>query len=739
MKRLFQTFILGLYAVLLTPFLVAQTYIFPLVTLKTFVFQALIEVLMAMWVVLCVAGVLRRPRFTRLAKFATAFFLILIISALLGVDPVRSFWSTQERAVGLIFFAHIGAFVLMLWSAREHLQWERYIGVSVAVATVVCVYAFIQPYVPQLFYEPSVGRPGSFLGNPSFLAGYLLFHLYFALWLSMRKFRAAKYEWGTLVAATIPLIFGTIFLTQTRGAILGLAASFVALAVWAAVAGRTIRVRSRLTLRHIGAAVLVGLLLVAATFFFTRSAPVWQLIPGVGRLTDLSLASSDIQPRLIALRISWDAFLERPVLGFGYENFKYAFDARYDPELLRHGFSETYFDKPHNIALEYLVTTGVAGLLAYITFFVVLSFALYRSRDADFFPFGIAAIVAHVVQNLFLFDSFGPLLALAIFAGFAAPDASPPPTSHRLPRPHGRLFVATTALMVVLTAVGVSANVSILMANNGQYWVLNYLLFRQPDLAYASYERAVDAWVNPYRDAARKDFSSAVSQVYLQGVPVTPEMITRGVDDLRIAIERNPRNYFLRVSFADLVSVVRQNDASALAEAEQQIEEALKLSPRRQQTYYALAKIRILQNRWDDALRAAADAIELEPEIGESHFYYGLIAFEAGKPEIGFRSIETAERLGRVPKTGHEMRVIANYYADAGNYEKSIVLYHQAVDESAADLEARLKLGIVYFYAGNIPAARTELQIVAGATDIRQAPSYELLKPIFDAVGVSIP
>jgi tetratricopeptide (TPR) repeat protein len=727
-----------MYAVLCTPLLIAQTYIFPLVTVKTFVFQALIEVLVALWAILVLSGMLPRPRFSPLVALGGAFLLILVLSAVLGVDPVRSFWSTQERAIGVVFLAHLGAYVLMLWGAREQVGWERYLGVSVGVAAVTSIYAFVQPYVPQLFYEPSVGRPGSFLGNPSFLAGYLLFHLYFAAWLAVRAFRSGRYEWGTFAGFTIPIFLGAIFLTQTRGAILGLAASFVALAVWAAFAGGGIRLWRRFTLRYAGASVLIGLALLTSVFLLTRTAPVWQLVPGVSRLTSLTLQSSDIQPRLIALRISWEAFLARPVLGFGYENFKYAFDERYDPKLLRYGFAETYFDKPHNVFLEFLVTTGAAGFLAHIALLIALAVALARSRYADFFPFGIAALTAYVVQNIFLFDSFGPLIAFALLVGFAAP-AGAAHGAHAAVRSRRPVLFTLGSLATLLAGFGVFANISILVANNGQYWVLNYLLFRKTELAYASYERAVNAPVNPYRDAARKDFSSAVSQVYLQDVPVTPEMTTRAVDDLRSAIRNNPRNYFLRVSFADLVTVLRPNDATALTEAEEELAEALRLSPRRQQSYYALAKIRILQNRWDDALRVAEEAIDIEPEIGESHFYHGLIAFEAGKTELGFRSIETAERLRRVPKTGHEMRIIANHYADAGSYDKAIALYRQAIDESAADLEARLKLGIVYFYAGDVPAARAELEIVARSTDVRQAPSYELLKPIFDAVGVPIP
>ena len=99
--------------------------------------------------------------------------------------------------------------------------------------------------------------------------------------------------------------------------------------------------------------------------------------------------------------------------------------------------------------------------------------------------------------------------------------------------------------------------------------------------------------------------------------------------------------------------------------------------------------------------------------------------------------LETAERLGRTPRTAGEARIAANQYADIGNYPKAITLYQQAIAEDPGDLETYLKLGIVHFYLGDNEGARRYIGEVTKRTDLTLTSSYMLIKPILDALGMS--
>ncbi|PIR87696.1 MAG: hypothetical protein COU10_03270, partial [Candidatus Harrisonbacteria bacterium CG10_big_fil_rev_8_21_14_0_10_45_28] len=122
--------------------------------------------------------------------------------------------------------------------------------------------------------------------------------------------------------------------------------------------------------------------------------------------------------RLIAWKSALGAFSEHPVLGWGFENFRYAFDARYEPTLLRSGFSETYWDKPHNIFLEMLVTSGVLGLGLFLAVIIMAFYIVLRLSPRDFRPYGLGLLLAYLIQGMVTFDTFGSYLMLFIVFAF---------------------------------------------------------------------------------------------------------------------------------------------------------------------------------------------------------------------------------------------------------------------------------------------------------------------------------
>ncbi|MEY4731671.1 MAG: hypothetical protein RL681_617 [Candidatus Parcubacteria bacterium] len=749
---------IALYAALFTPLLFAQSFIFPFVVIKTHVFQALLGVIAALYGAwLLVDRSSSKPRWTPLRIAVLAWFCAALLSSVFSLDITRSLWSTPERGLGLVAALHFMLFAVVLSEMRDHLSLRTYVSVSLAVSAIAALFAFVHIADPTLFLEPSggptgfAGRPGSFLGNPTYLASYLLPHIFLAVWLAVRSWNEKRRGISILYLGVIVLNTVVIFLTQTRGALLGLALGSLMLGLVLVFRYRSVRLarNARITVRAVGV-VFLGLVLVAgAVFWFTRASAFWQSVPGLRRLAVLNLSSKDIQPRLIAIRISLEAFRERPVLGFGFENFKYAFDRSYDPKLLEYGYSETYFDKPHNVFLEHLVDGGIIGLVAYCAMFVVLGYVVLRRKDHEFMaPAILGAVAAHLGNDAFVFDTFGSWVAIFLVMGVV--DAAwLSDRDTRLPSPvqASQASSVRTRRWFLCAGLGGAAllwtawNGGVLYANNREYWVLNYFLNRLPERAIESYHAALRVPLNPFRSDVQRDFSSSVSQLFQQRVIIPNEtaVAEEAMASMEAVVQARPYDYFQRVSYIDSAATLFPNDPVIMARSEQYLAEALQLSPNRQQIRFVEAKLRLVQGRIDEALAAMRKAIDLDPEIAESHFDYALMAFEAGKIQEGFAELETAERLGRVPRAGNEMRIVANQYADAGNYAKAISLYGAALGKNPDDLESRLKLGIVYFYAGDLLAARDQLTQVAHATNIREAPSFEFLKPIFDAVGVPIP
>ncbi len=90
---------------------------------------------------------------------------------------------------------------------------------------------------------------------------------------------------------------------------------------------------------------------------------------------------------------------ERPLLGYGPDNFALVFQQHYQEESL--AITGTEFDKAHNYYIQALVDTGALGLLSVLAFFSLL---LWQSRRVLGKPMALAAataVMGFLVQDFF--------------------------------------------------------------------------------------------------------------------------------------------------------------------------------------------------------------------------------------------------------------------------------------------------------------------------------------------------
>ena len=56
--------------------------------------------------------------------------------------------------------------------------------------------------------------------------------------------------------------------------------------------------------------------------------------------------SSAVETRLTAWKAAWSGYQERPLFGWGLDNYHILFNLHYDPTLLRHAPEETWLTGP---------------------------------------------------------------------------------------------------------------------------------------------------------------------------------------------------------------------------------------------------------------------------------------------------------------------------------------------------------------------------------------------------------
>jgi len=149
-------------------------------------------------------------------------------------------------------------------------------------------------------------------------------------------------------------------------------------------------------------------------------------IPG-SRIFDISLKAKTFQHRAIMWGIAWDGFLERPIFGWGPENYMRIFQQKYNPAYFNPetGNYGAWFDRAHSIIFDYLAETGIVGFLSYISIWVVYFWtlikkrALLTARHPLITALLITLPVAYLVQGLALFDVSATYIPLFAFLAFA--------------------------------------------------------------------------------------------------------------------------------------------------------------------------------------------------------------------------------------------------------------------------------------------------------------------------------
>ena len=125
-----------------------------------------------------------------------------------------------------------------------------------------------------------------------------------------------------------------------------------------------------------------------------------------------------------------------------------------------------------------------------------------------------------------------------------------------------------------------------------------------------------------------------------------------------------PTTPFLHYAYGTaLASLSRYDDADT------QLRNELRISPKSEMPYLRLAAIALRQHRPADALPSAQHAVQLAPDSGEAYYLLGRAYLETGQDEIAVHELETAAKLS--PGSPEVHFNLAKAYARAKQPEKA--------------------------------------------------------------------
>jgi len=393
--------------------IVASSFFFPYITPKNIAFRLLVEVGAVFYILLALREPAYRPRLTPLLVAFLSFIVVIFTADIFGEYSFKSFFSNFERMEGFVTHAHLFVYFVMLTSVFDtETLWKRFFQTSLGASVVMGLFGLNQ-------LSLGVGRIDGQLGNSTYLGIYMLFHLFIAGFLLIRHIERPNkdsfIQWSvTLVySAIIAFEFYIFYYTGTRGALLGLLAGAVftsfAFAIW----------EKNKVLKFSGIGLLLAIMIAVGSLAGFKNSQFVQTHSLLARFAQLAtfdpkgleeFATTQGKGRFGIWGIALKGFEERPILGWGQDNFNYVFNKYYDAKLYD---QESWFDRAHNVFFDWLIAGGILGLLTYLSLFAFCLTSIWKSKVHEkekYFMFSdkvilTALLIAYFIHNIFVFDS----------------------------------------------------------------------------------------------------------------------------------------------------------------------------------------------------------------------------------------------------------------------------------------------------------------------------------------------
>lgn len=337
------------------------------------------------------------------AALGALLVIATIASLVSSADIAESFWSTAWRGTGLLLW-----WLWLMWFvvARTQ-QWNdrewRGMYVSHAVALLgSALIVFIQFFNPEFIPLSNGDRPSGLLGNSVFLGLYAAPYVFLPWYVVPPE---KKWRWGAAFVSASALLI--ILITQAR-------ASLLALALGGVVGFGTLLWKSRRDALYARTRRIVAVVAVCAMVGFVSLATYGQLTSSdkIKRLTFNINYLATLKSRFVNWGVAFDAAADRPLVGWGFEQYRTAVEKHYSPELAKYSFMETRIDKPHNVYVEWLVMSGVLGLAAYLVLCGCLLWFAVRVKQPVAAAAWIAAVTTILMQEFFAFFTMQTILML---------------------------------------------------------------------------------------------------------------------------------------------------------------------------------------------------------------------------------------------------------------------------------------------------------------------------------------
>jgi len=677
----------------------------PFSVVKALFSHALAYVLAAIIIALTLRFGVSFLRWSALHVPVLAFLGVNILATVFAVDPLVALYGTHGRMIGLGTIADgvVLYFAVVLLVRTRTDAWVLVASV-LGSSIIVLGYEFVQVLGrdPFLWSADGAIRPFSTLGQTTSLAEYLTVLVIGVVALAAFGRPIAR-GLRVLLLVYAGALFAGLVLTQTRSALVGLATGggVLLILIWIAHPHRRARVVSM-----IGA--IVSLAVLGVVLVLT---PLGARVLGTVEISASAEGDAGTGPRLeqsadvrlAFYRMAFEIVKERPILGYGPDNFVFGVP-KYRTATEPFEVQQSIETSAHGWLSGIAAATGLAGIGAFVALVLTATAVTLRRGYLPVAWIGAGMLAAFLGAGLTTVNELGTEWLLWTSLGtIAASTASPwpwPKSANTMPS-HGRRANRDAAGLIFRPVGYVAIGAAVVLA----FATLNALDASRS--AQASQDARVSSRTQQAVDLARHsatvdprrgDYWDTLGLAYVQA-----ERLDDAVAAFRHASDLAPYDFRYSGDLArGYLELVQKGDQASAAHAREVADRSVQMDPNNPVTHLTRAVVMQVTGDFPEALKSAERAIELDQTNNrEIYLTATQVLIGLGRPSD---AVDMARRgIARIPDPRNQvpLRVeLARALALNGQLTEALneiaaTLVVSPSDPAAQQLRAQLQAGVV--------------------------------------------
>jgi len=724
-NKFYWFYLVGFFVILTLPILNLPPWFSPPDWGKTIVFRILLSILIFVFL----WQALSKEQIT--IKTSLPFWLlvsllgIFLLANIFSLDPHFSFWGSPYRSGGFLNFAFYIIFAILVFSIIRQKDWQKIWDFAIFIGILVSIVAIFQQYglISKIFI-PFGARAPSTIGGPIFLAIYLLLLSFLTLSFGLKQAGLKKLFY---FLSFLLFFLVAVFITQTRAVIIGYLVGFLFFILFYPVRKFSVSLGLKLTALIILLSGIYGIYFVNTQTELPQFIQKNRFLNGV--TARLSIKAGLADSRISGWKVALPVLKDRPILGYGPENFAIGFDKFYDPSLPKITKEwGSWWDRAHNFIFDIGVTAGIPALIIYLALFGVLFFQLQKLKTAEksvdeyvektpkVIYHGIqATFIGYLVANFFSFDTFSTYLISFLLIGYSLHliyQNNGSPTSI-IPTQFSSLILKWRGLLLFLLFVLLIWFI----------WVFNAKPFQiNKEINWASYESKggyhEKAIVRMENLLAKRSFLDAYLRLkyadiideYIKAKPeLTISLVQKAIEILKENTNIMPyytRDWLLLGSYTNIL--IERGQIKLKDEANSYFEKAHQLSPKRQEVFTEWIKTDLLTGEYQKAKERAEKCIALNEKLGDCYWLMGLTQGYLKNFEGLNYYANIAQTKGYDTQSENAFLQLTKVYAQTQNYQDLVKTLTKLISINPNNPQYHASLAAAYQKIGDLEMAKKE-------------------------------